>query len=56
MPEVLNVHVNKHTKTYTFYNDFISSSEKLTFEEENVILFNTFLNLNLFYSIVVNSL
>ena len=33
---------------------FFSSNEKLTFEKENVILFNIFLNLNLFYLIVVN--
>ena len=36
--------------------DFFPSSEKLIFEKENVILFNTFLNLDLFYLIVVNFL
>ena len=32
---------------------FFSSSKKLTFEKENVILFKTFLNFNLFYLIAV---
>ena len=39
-----------------FEKDFFSSSEKLTFEKENVIFLNTFLNFNLFYLIVVNFL
>ena len=41
MPEVLNVHVNE-------------STEKSTFEKENVIFFNTFLNFNLLYLTVVD--
>ena len=49
VPEVLNVHVNENKKKSTIFRIFFSSSEKLTFEKENVILFNTFLNLNLFY-------
>ena len=34
----------------------MNESEKLTFEKENVIFFNTSLNFNLFYLIVVNFL
>ena len=57
VPEVLNVHVNENKKKSTFSRRiFFSSSEKLTFEKENVILFNTFVNFHLFYSIVVNFL
>ena len=58
VPEVLNVHVNENNKKiYYFWKDFFfASTEKLTFEKANVILFNTFLNLNLFYWIVVNFL
>ena len=55
--EVLNVHVNENNrKKYFFQKDFFLSSEKLTFEKENVIVFNTFLNFNLFYLIVVDFL
>ena len=47
----------KINKKSTFLEGFFfSSDEKLTFENENVILFNIFLNLNLFYLIVVNFL
>ena len=54
VPEVLNVHVNENKKKSTFSRRiFFSCSKKLTFEKENVILFNTFFNLNLFYLIVV---
>ena len=54
MLEVLNVHVNESKKKiYFFQKDFFLSSEKLTFEKENVIFLNTFLNFNLFYLIVV---
>ena len=49
VPEVLNVHVNESKKNLLFLETFFSSSEKLTFEKENVIFFNTFLNFNLFY-------
>ena len=57
MPEVLNVHINENKKKSTFFlRIFFPSSEKLTFEKENVILFNIFLNLDLFYLIVVNFL
>ena len=42
--EVLNVHLNENNKKYTFLRRiFFSSSEKLTFEQGNVIFFNTFL-------------
>ena len=34
-------------KIYFFRRIFFSSSEKLTFEKENVILFNTFLVVNI---------
>ena len=54
-PGVLNVHVNENKKKPTIFRKiFFSSSEKLTFEKENVILFNTFPNFNSFYLIVVN--
>ena len=53
MPEVLNVHVNENNKKIYFFLDSFSSSEKLTFENENVIFFNAFKNFNLFYLIVV---
>ena len=54
VPEVLNVHVNENKKKSTFSSRiFFSSSKKLTFEKENVILFNTFLNFNLLYFNVV---
>ena len=43
-------------KIYFFRRIFFSSGKKFTFEKGNVILFNTFLNLNLFYLIVVNFL
>ena len=57
VPEVLNVHMNKSKKKICFFRRiFFSSSEKLTFEEENVIFFNTYLNFNLFNLIVVNFL
>ena len=40
---VLNVHVNENKKNLLFSEGFfLSSSEKLTFEKENVIFFNTF--------------
>ena len=44
VPEVLNVHVNESKKKiYFFYKDFfLPSSEKLTFEKENVIFQNIF--------------
>ena len=57
VPEVLNVHVTEDKKKSTFSRRiFFSSNKKLTFEKENVIVFNTFFNLNLFYSIVINIL
>ena len=56
VPEVLNVHTNESEKKIYFFGFFFSSSEKLTFEKENVIFFNTFLNFDLFYLIVVNFL
>ena len=57
MPEVLNVHVNENNKKSIFSRRiFLSNSEKLTSQKENVILFNTLLNVNLFYLIVVNFL
>ena len=45
-------------KKSTFFRKifFFSTSEKLPFEKENVILESIFLNLNLFYLIVVNFL
>ena len=46
----------KVKKNLFFRRIFFSSSEKLTFEKENVIFFNTFLNFDLFYLIVVNFL
>ena len=52
VPEVMNVHVNENKKNIYFF----SSREKLTFEKENVILFNNFFNINSFYLIVVNFL
>ena len=49
VPEILNVHVNENKKKSAIFRIFFfSSSEKLTFEKENVILFNNFLNLNLY--------
>ena len=56
MPEVLNVHVNESKKknNLLIFERLFSSSEKLTFQKENVIFFNTFLSFNLFYLIVVN--
>ena len=40
MPEVLNVHVDEtNKKIYFFRRIFFSSSEKLSFEKENVIFF-----------------
>ena len=57
VPEVLNVHVIERKKKSTFFRKiFFSTSEKLPFEKENVIFYNIYLNLNLFYSIVVNFL
>ena len=54
VPEVLNVYMNESKKKiYFFRRIFFSSSEKLTFEKENVIFLNTFLNFDLFYLIVV---
>ena len=55
--QVLNVHVNESKKKSTFFRKiFFPSSEKLTFEKENVIFQNIFSNFNLFYLIVVNFL
>ena len=54
--EPVRVNENNFTKLIFFRRIFFPNSEKLIFEKENVILFNTFLNLNLFYSIVVNFL
>ena len=49
MPEVLNVHVNENNLKKIFLIDFFSSSEKLTFGKESVILFNFFyFNFNFF--------
>ena len=45
MPEVLNVHVNGSKKKSTFFEVFFLSSEKLTFEKENVIFQNSFLQI-----------
>ena len=57
VPEVLNDHMNESEKKIFFFRRiFFSSSEKLTFEKENVIFFNTFFNCDLFYLIVVNFL
>ena len=53
VPEVLNVHMNESKKNLLFLESFFSSREKLTFEKENLIFFNTYLNFNLFYLIVV---
>ena len=53
MPEVLNVHVNESKKNILFLETFFLSNEKLTFEKENMIFFNTFFNFNLFNLIVV---
>ena len=50
VPEVLNVHVNGSKKKSNFLGLSLSSSEKLIFEEENV-LFNTFF---LFQFIIFN--
>ena len=38
VPKVLNVHVNESKKKLLFLEDFFSSSKKLTFEKEHVIL------------------
>ena len=39
VPEVLNVHVNETNEKINFFRRiFFSSSEKLSFEKENVIL------------------
>ena len=46
----------KVKKKSIFLEGFFFSSEKLTFEKENVIFFNTYLNFNLFYLIVDNFL
>ena len=43
----------KLNKSTCFKKIFFSSSEKLTFEKENVNFLNTFLNFHLFYLIVV---
>ena len=52
--EVLNVHMNESKKNLLFLEGFFfSSSETLTFEKENLIFFNTYLNFNLFYLILV---
>ena len=57
VPEVLNVHMNESEKKSIFCRRiFFSSSEKLIFEKENVIFFNTYFNFNLFYFIVVSFL
>ena len=57
VPEVLNVHMNEsEKKIYFFRRIFFSSNEKLTFENENVIFFNTYFNFDLFYFIVVSFL
>ena len=53
VPEVLNVHVNESKKNLLFLERFFLSNKKLTFEKENMIVFNTFLNFNLFNFIVV---
>ena len=39
--EVLNVHVDETNKKIFFLEGFLLSSEKLSFEKENVIFFNT---------------
>ena len=41
--------MNESEKKIYFFTIFFSSSEKLTFEKENVIFSNTHLNLNLYY-------
>ena len=48
--------MNESEKKIYFFRIFFSSSEELTFEKENVIFFNTYLNFNSFYLIVVNFL
>ena len=50
--------MNESEKKNLFFLEgfFFSSNEKLTFENENVIFFNTYFNLNLFYFIVVSFL
>ena len=54
VPEVLNVHMNESKKNLLYLQEFFfSSSEKLTFEKENVIFFNTHLNFNLFNLILI---
>ena len=46
--------MNESEKKINFFRRiFFPSSEKLTFEKENVIFFNTFLNFDLSYLIVV---
>ena len=43
VPEVLNVHVNERKKKSTFFRKiFFSSSQKLTFEKDNIIFLNIF--------------
>ena len=44
----------KVKKMYFFYKDFFSIIKKLTFEKENVIFLNTYLNFDLLYLIVVH--
>ena len=62
VPEVLNVLMTESKKKNLYFFErfffwiFFSSSEKLTFEKENVIFFNTYLNFELFYLIVANFL
>ena len=46
----------KIIKKSTFFRIIFQAVKKLTFEKENVIFLNTFLNLNLFYLIVVSFL
>ena len=43
VPEVLNVHVERKKKKSTFFRKiFFSSSQKLTFEKDNIIFLNIF--------------
>ena len=49
----LNVQNFRHIKKITFFRRIFLSSEKLTFEKETMVFFNTSLNFNLFYLIVV---
>ena len=57
VPEVLNIHVNENNlKNLLSWKGFFFQVVKKTFQDENVIFLNTFLNFNLFNLIVINFL